>query len=35
MSNYLISEIKEYDMDELLLLICDHTAYEEADFTSE
>jgi len=35
MSNYLIREIKEYDLDELMLLIGEHTAYEEADFTSE
>ena len=35
MSNYLIREIKENDLDELMLLIGEHTAYEKADFTSE
>ncbi len=35
MSNYLIREIKEKELDELMLLIGEHAAYEKADFTSE
>jgi GNAT superfamily N-acetyltransferase len=35
MSNYLIREIKENDLDELMSLIGEHTAYEKADFISE
>jgi ribosomal protein S18 acetylase RimI-like enzyme len=35
MSNYLIREIRENELDELMLLIGEHTAYEKADFTSD
>lgn len=35
MSKYLIRGITENDLDELVLLIGEHTAYEKADFTSE
>ena len=35
MSNYLIREIRENDLDELMLLISEHTAYENADFISD
>jgi len=34
MSNYLIREIKENDLDKLMLLIGEHTAYEKAYFTA-
>lgn len=35
MSNYLIREIKESDLDELMLLIEEHTVFEQADYNSE
>ncbi|WP_259066062.1 GNAT family N-acetyltransferase [Mucilaginibacter sp. X4EP1] len=35
MSNYLIREIKENDLDELMLLIEEHTAFEQAYYSSE
>lgn len=35
MSNYLIREIQENDLDELMLLIEEHTAYEQAAYNGE
>jgi len=35
MSNYLIREIKENDLNELMLLIEEHTAYEQADYSND
>jgi L-amino acid N-acyltransferase YncA len=35
MSNYLIREIQEKDLDDLMLLIEEHTAYEQADYSSK
>jgi ribosomal protein S18 acetylase RimI-like enzyme len=35
MNNYLIREIQKNDLDELMLLIEEHTAYEQADYNGE